>query len=100
MVPSVWVSRRSVPAPICRLGPGNTPATARCRTRPQAAPRRLSPAEMWREHLFAVARVCRIEVDARPDDLVNAIEQWRCKRDVGCGQLAVELLHRPWSNDR
>ena len=52
------------------------------------------------ESLLAVAGVGGVEVDAGLDDLVDAVEDGGVERDVGGGQLAVELLHRPRADDR
>ena len=51
------------------------------------------------EDLLAVAGVGGVEVDARLDDLVDAVEDRCVERDVGGGELAVELLHCAWSDD-
>ena len=41
-----------------------------------------------------------LRYDAGLDDLVDAVEDRLVEPDVGGGQLAVELLHRPRADDR
>lgn len=72
-------------------------AAARRPTRRRACG--LPPSEVWLERLLAVAGVGRVEVDAGLDDFVDAVEDRRIERDVGGGQLAVELLDRAWTDD-
>jgi hypothetical protein len=52
------------------------------------------------ENLLAVGGVGGLKVDARADDLVDAVQRRRVERDVGGGELALELLHRPGADDR
>ena len=52
------------------------------------------------EYVLAVAGVGGVEVDTRANDLVDAVEDRGVERDVGGGQLAVELLHGPRADDR
>src|SRR4051812_35727895 len=43
--------------------------------------------------------VDRIDGRAGQDDLVDAIQHRFIQRDLRGGELALELLHRPWSDD-
>jgi hypothetical protein len=60
----------------------------------------LAPEQSRLEHLLAVARISGVEDDARLDDLVDPVERRGVEDDVSGRQLAVELLHRPGTDDR
>ena len=79
-------------------------ASARPAARPARGARRgrtaLAAAPGGLEDLLAVAGVGGVEGDAGADDLVDAVEDRGVERDVGGGQLALELLHRARADDR